>query len=161
MKHLKIIAAMAAFSVCIPASSLASDANDETLVREAISNYVNAFYKTDPELAKKSVWDKVAKHGYWHTKAGEAYSGPHFMSYEQLLKVAANVYAEHPPKADAPQVITVFEVNDKTASAKLEADWGVDYIHLTNFDGHWKIVNVLWQAYPEPPIDDEAAHSED
>lgn len=150
MKHLKIIAAIAAFSLAMTGLSFASDNNNEALVREAITNYLNAFYKADPKLAENSVWQKLAKHGYWHTKAGEAYSGPHYMTYEQLLENAAKIYLERPPKPDAPQKVTVFEVNDKTASAKLEAEWGIDYIHLTNFDGTWKIVNVLWQAYPEP-----------
>ena len=31
-----------------------------------------------------------------------------------------------------------------TASAKLTADWGVDYFHLAKYEGKWKIVHVLW-----------------
>jgi len=28
---------------------------------------------------------------------------------------------------------------------KLEAAWGIDYIHLTKFSGEWMIMNVIWE----------------
>jgi hypothetical protein len=40
-------------------------------------------------------------------------------------------------------------VLDQTATARLEAYWGVDYMHLARYEGKWKIVQVLWQAYPK------------
>jgi len=46
--------------------------------------------------------------------------------------------------------VTVLDALDQTASAKLVADWGVDYLHLARYDGRWKIVNVLWQSPPPP-----------
>ena len=38
---------------------------------------------------------------------------------------------------------------DQTASIKLVAEWGVDYMHLAKFDGKWMIVNMLWQGPPK------------
>ncbi|MGH9838243.1 MAG: nuclear transport factor 2 family protein [Blastocatellia bacterium] len=35
-----------------------------------------------------------------------------------------------------------------SASAKLVAEWGMDYFHLAKYDGKWKIVNVMWQSLP-------------
>jgi hypothetical protein len=49
---------------------------------------------------------------------------------------------------DAPKRVTIYEVLDQTASARLEAWWGIDYVHLAKFDGRWMIVNVLWQTFP-------------
>ena len=49
---------------------------------------------------------------------------------------------------DAPREVTVLDVLDKTASAKLVAHWGVDYFHLVKEDGEWKILQVLWQSPP-------------
>ncbi len=37
---------------------------------------------------------------------------------------------------------------DQTASVKLIAEWGIDYMHLAKYEGQWKIVNVLWQSHP-------------
>jgi hypothetical protein len=37
---------------------------------------------------------------------------------------------------------------DKTAVAKLSAQWGVDHMQLAKIDGKWMIMNILWQSYP-------------
>jgi hypothetical protein len=31
------------------------------------------------------------------------------------------------------------------ATVKLEAAWGIDYIHLTRNSGQWMIINVIWE----------------
>jgi hypothetical protein len=49
---------------------------------------------------------------------------------------------------DAPKEITIFDVQEQIASAKLTAWWGTDYMHLAKYDGRWMIVNGFWQAYP-------------
>src|ERR1051325_9660367 len=48
--------------------------------------------------------------------------------------------------ANAPREITIFEVQDQTASAKLEAWWGTDYLLLGKVRGRWMISHVLWQS---------------
>lgn len=71
------------------------------------------------------------------------------MTFEQLKQVAATYNKDgHLPK-DAPKDITIFEVLDQTATAKLVAEWGVDYFHLAKFEGKWMIINVLWQSPPK------------
>ena len=37
---------------------------------------------------------------------------------------------------------------DQTASAKIVAMWGIDYMHLAKYDGRWQIINIVWQAHP-------------
>ena len=48
-----------------------------------------------------------------------------------------------------PRKWEIFDVLDKTASAKLTAHWGIDYFHLVKEDGKWKIYQVLWQSPPK------------
>jgi hypothetical protein len=50
--------------------------------------------------------------------------------------------------ADAPKGIDIYEVLDQTASVKLTASWGIDYMLLAKFDGRWMITHVLWQTPP-------------
>jgi hypothetical protein len=51
--------------------------------------------------------------------------------------------------ATAPKDIQLFEVLDQTASAKLTAFWGIDYLLLAKYDGRWMISHVLWQTPPK------------
>jgi zona occludens toxin (predicted ATPase) len=53
--------------------------------------------------------------------------------------------------ATAPTDVQVFEVNDRTASAKVRAYWGIDYLLLGKYDGQWMISHVLWQSPPPQP----------
>jgi hypothetical protein len=44
--------------------------------------------------------------------------------------------------------VDIYEVVDQTASAKVTAFWGIDYMHLAKYDGRWQIINIVWQAHP-------------
>ena len=44
--------------------------------------------------------------------------------------------------------LLIFDVQDQTASAKLTAWWGTDYLLLAKQKGRWMILDVLWQSPP-------------
>ncbi len=67
----------------------------------------------------------------------------------QLVELAGNYNKEGRVPKDAPKNVEVLDVLNQTASAKLTASWGIDYMHLAKYDGKWKIVHVLWQTAPE------------
>jgi hypothetical protein len=71
------------------------------------------------------------------------------MTFTELVELSKKYYAKAKPPQNAPKEIVVFDVLDKTASAKLTATWGVDYMHLAKYEGKWMIVNVLWQSLPK------------
>ncbi len=122
-----------------------SQDNDRQLVEKAVLNYVDAFYLADTALAYKSVVGDLAKRGYY--KREGAYTELR-MSFPQLTRMASRWKENQNITPSSPRKVTIFEVLDKTASAKVEAIWGIDYLHLAKQHGEWKIVNVLWQSYP-------------
>ena len=72
------------------------------------------------------------------------------MTFAGLVEVAKNWNKEGKLPADAPKEITIFDIQDQTASAKLVAQWGTDYFHLAKYDGKWKIINVLRSLTVKP-----------
>jgi Putative lumazine-binding len=128
-----------------------AQAADREAVRQAVLDYVEGFYQGDSTRLVRSVWPQVRKYGYWRGKpdapyAGEAMSYPEFMSYANGVKSG-----KHKTPAGAPKDITIFDVQDQTASAKLTAWWGTDYLLLAKEEGRWMIVEVLWQGpLPKP-----------
>jgi hypothetical protein len=66
-----------------------------------------------------------------------------FMDYAHSIRLGRNR-----TPANAPKDITVFDVQDQTASAKLTAWWGTDYLLLAKENGRWMITHVLWQSPP-------------
>lgn len=117
---------------------------DQKQIQEAITNYVNAFYEADTTKAYESIVRDLAKRGYY-TQGGQIKEAK--MNFEQLVTLAQR-WKNSQDLSAAPKKITVFEILDKIATAKVEAKWGIDYFHLAKINGKWMIVNVLWQDYP-------------
>ena len=125
----------------------AQNADEKAAVEKAVMNYVNAFYDADTTKAYESIARDLAKRGYYTTKEGAVVEAK--MSFEQLVKLAQRWKSSQNITAETPRKITVFEILDKIASAKVEAKWGIDYFHLAKVNGTWTIINVLWQEYPK------------
>lgn len=123
--------------------------NDKEAVRLAVLDYVEGVYNAQPERIERSVHPKLAKLGFYRPPAENAYRSGSAMTFERLVEVAKSYNKDGKLSKDAPKEITIFEVQDQTATAKLVAEWGTDYFHLAKFDGKWMIVNVLWQSPPK------------
>lgn len=138
------LAGLVSMSAFLPSTGDWSAA-DEAAVREAVLDYVEGIYEVAPERIERSVHPELRKIGYVRRDDGWM-STP--MTFEQLRDLAARWNADDHLAADAPKEIAVLDVLDQTASAKLVADWGVDYFHLARIDGRWQIMNVIWQTPP-------------
>ena len=110
-------------------------------------DYVEGVYQVDAARIERSVHPDLAKRGFFIKKGETAYS-PHVMTFAQLVELAKNYNKNGRVPANAPKDVVVYEVADQTASAKVTAAWGIDYLHLAKYEGTWKIVNVLWQSHP-------------
>lgn len=122
--------------------------SDHDLVHEAVEDYVLGLYDAEPERIAKSVDTILHKLGYYDYD-GEAYSHVP-MTYQQLYDLAGKWNKDGTQaNSDSPKKIEIYEVNDRTASAKLTAVWGIDFMHLSKTDGKWKITNIMWQSHPK------------
>jgi hypothetical protein len=139
-----------------PASSSASRAEattedamtDREEVRQAALDYVESLYEVDSMRVVRSVHPELIKYGY-HKRDGDYHGSP--MNYQELKDLAAswNKDQKRVDPETATKEAVVFDVLDKTASAKVVAHWGVDYLHLVKEDGTWMIRQILWQSPPE------------
>jgi hypothetical protein len=92
----------------------------------------------------------VFKYGFWRPRDSTSYGGEQ-MKWPEFLEYARNVKLKnHQAPATAPKVVDLFEVQNQTASAKVTAFWGTDYLLLGKYDGKWMISSVLWQSPPRP-----------
>jgi hypothetical protein len=148
----KFAVVLSALAVLVCANIVRGQMNDErAAVRQAVLDYVEGVYNVDPARIEKSVHPELAKRGFYRARGKEGYSEGK-MTHAQLIEVAKTWNKAGKLRPDAPKEITIFEVTDQTASAKLVAEWGMDYFHLAKYDGKWLIVNVLWQSLPEKKV---------
>ena len=140
-------------SVCALLTVMAARGDGQTApdregVRRAVLDYVEGFYEGDTAKLVRSVHPEVQKFGFWIPRDSTRYASepmpwPEFLSYARGIRER-----RRPAPATAPKDIVVFDVQDQTASAKLTAWWGTDYLLLAKFDGRWMIRMVLWQSPP-------------
>jgi putative lumazine-binding protein len=124
---------------------------DREAVKEAVLDYVEGVYEVNPAKIERSVHPELAKRGFFiHDQEAieSTMSFPEFIEHAKTY----NKDGQFPP--DAPKEIIIYEVLDHTASVKLIAAWGIDYMHLAKYHGKWMIMHVLWQTHPQ----DDAHH---
>ncbi len=117
-------------------------------VERAVRDYVEALYQVKPELIERSVHPALEKMGLYRPAEATAYRTPGKMTFEQLRELAGQWNKDAKEGKDLAYEVQVLDVLDVTASAKLRAKWGIDYMHLAKLDGRWKIVQILWQSPP-------------
>jgi hypothetical protein len=126
----------------------AQSAGDREAVRRAVLDYVEGFYEGDTVKLARSIRPEVHKFGFWIPRDSAHYTGA-VMPWSEFLSYARRIRERNTPApATAPKEIVILDLADQTASAKLTAFWGIDYLLLAKYDGRWMIRMVLWQTPP-------------
>jgi hypothetical protein len=121
---------------------------DREAVKAAAMDYIEAIYNAQPDRIVRSVHPQLRKIGYYK-KQGETTYTEAPMTYDQLVNLAGSWNKEGKRDlAKAPKEVAAYEVLDQTASVKVTAQWGIDYMQLAKYDGKWKTINILWQGHP-------------
>ena len=127
---------------------LRAQSEDREAVRRAVLDYVEGFYEGDSLKLARSVRPEIFKYGFWRARDSTRYAGEQ-MKYQEFFDYARRVKQNNrqaPPTA--PKTVEVYDVQNQTASAKLTASWGTDYLLLGKYDGKWMISSVMWQSPP-------------
>jgi hypothetical protein len=118
-------------------------------VRRAALDYLEGFYEGDSAKIVRSVRPDVRKVGYYTEQGSPTYLAEE-MPFAEMMTYTNNFRKRgRTTPATAPREVIVGEVNDQTATAKVVAWWGIDYLQLAKYDGKWMIVNVMWQSPPK------------
>lgn len=140
-----------ALALALSFSSLAArreQAVEREDVERAVRDYVEALYQVKPELIERSVHAALEKVGLYRPADAKTYRTPGKMTFEQLRELAGVWNKDAKEGKDLTYDVQVLDVLDVTASARLSAKWGIDYMHLAKSEGRWKIMQILWQSHP-------------
>lgn len=145
MKRLAVLSI--ALILALPVAVSAQTDGEREAVKQAVLDYVEGVYEVAPEKIERSFHTDLTKRGFY-IKKGETVYSPDTMTYKDLVELAKSYNKNGRLPKDAPKEVVIYDISDQTASAKLTAIWGIDYVHLAKYDGKWKIINVLWQTPP-------------
>ena len=144
-----VASAMAGVLLLVAAEARqAKPGGDRAAVEQAALDYVDAIYQSDPSRIERSVHPQITKRGFWRDNPSAPWGPQSTMTYDQLINLAKTWNAKKNQDTSVKRV-DIYEVLDQTASAKVTASWGIDYMHLAKYDGSWKIINIVWQARPK------------
>jgi hypothetical protein len=126
--------------------------SDRDGVRNAVLDYVEGFYEGDTAKLVRSIRPEVYKYGFDWVGAEKRYAGEQ-MKWDEILGYARRFREKgRSTPATAPKNVDLLDVQDQTASAKLTAWWGTDYLLLAKYGDKWMITHVLWQStMPKTP----------
>lgn len=128
-------------------SNTSSAKTDKAQIHQAILDYIESQQQVKPEQMERSLDPKLAKRTYWNDKEGQ----PFIMetSYDFMVKLAGYYNKNGDRFPEKPRIeVKIFDIDQRVASAKLTVDDWIDYMHLyKNDQGHWKVINVLWQFH--------------
>lgn len=123
----------------------AQGAADQAAVKRASLDYIEGFYEGDTAKLVRSLWPQMSKFGYYQSQGG-AYAGS-AMTYAAALQFARDVKAGRRTTPPNPvKEVIVYDVLDQTASVRINAYWGSDYMLLAKQNGQWMITHILWQG---------------
>jgi hypothetical protein len=144
-KTIRTLLVAAVMAVVAAGPSLAADDADAQGIEQAVQNYVSALYDMKPALLDESVSPKLQKVGYMPAQDGSGLQES-WMTFDELKDLAGHLNKDgmFDPET-SPRRVTILDHTDMIANVKLEAAWGIDYIHLTKNSGTWMIMNVIWE----------------
>lgn len=140
----KIILISLILGLFLSIQTKAQTSADTLAIKETILNYLEGFYTGDEARMEKALYHDLAKRFVTPERNGR--NGIQHMTAMQLVQYTRRRNDDTPAKGPLTVKIEIFEIFDKVAVARSEGDKVnfVDFFHLGNINGEWKIVNVIW-----------------
>jgi hypothetical protein len=134
--------ALAAQSPPLPPPSAADSAG----IRQAALDYIEGYYEGNAERMERALHPELAKRIVRTNEQGRSQLSQ--MSAMTLVQGTRAGGGRDTPVAERHRDVTILDIYQNAASAKIYASGWVDYLHLAKWNGRWVIVNVLWELHP-------------
>jgi len=131
----------------LPAALPAQAAADSAGIRQAALDYIDGYYTGDGARMERAVHPELAKRIVRTNEQGRSQLGQ--MSAMTLVMGTRAGGGKDTPVAQRREDVTILDIYQNAASAKVYASGWVDYLHLAKWNGRWVIVNVLWELHPQ------------
>jgi len=124
----------------------AQSAADSAGIRQAALDYIEGYYEGDAARMERALHPELAKRIVRVDPNGRFQLGQ--MGAMTLVQGTRAGGGKDIPVAERRSDVTIFDIYQNAASAKIYASGWVDYLHLAKWNGRWVIVNVLWELHP-------------
>ena len=128
------------------AQTAPNSAADSAAIRQAALDYIEGYYGGDAARMDRALHPELAKRIVRADSTGGSFIST--MGASQLVAGTRAGHGREVPTAEQKADVTILDVFQNAASAKIDAGPWIDYLHLARVNGSWVIVNVLWEMLP-------------
>lgn len=148
MRKSSLIALAILIACAVQARAQATNASeaDRAAIRESALDYIEGWYEGNAERMERALHPELAKRIVRTNPQGQSRLDQ--MSAMSLVLGTRRGGGKQTPKEKQQKDVTILDVFENAASAKIVASDWVDYLQLARWNGRWVIVNVLWELKP-------------
>jgi hypothetical protein len=119
---------------------------DDAAINQTIRDYMESWYCYEAERLAKSFHPALVKRGFYPLREGGATCISISTVSEMVERVKSSSMSGRPlrPKSEWIVEIEIYDIYQQIATAKAVGDGWVDYLHLADVNGEWKLVNILY-----------------
>src|SRR5213595_3837452 len=130
------VAALAVLLGALPAIAQ-EKADPRAGIQKACLDYIEGWYEGDAARMERALHPELAKRIVTKDDKGRYRLGQ--MSALSLINGVRAGGGKETPKADQQNDVSILDIYENAASAKIVASGWVDYLHLARWNGQWKI----------------------
>lgn len=147
MKFFKLGLALAFIVIAAAANARSQTPADAAAIKQTALDYIEGWYEGNADRMEKALHPDLAKR-IVRTDPQNGRSSLSQMSAMSLVQGSRAGGGKGTPKDKQQKDVTILDVFEKAASVKIVASGWIDYLHMAKWNGHWVIVNVLWELKP-------------
>ena len=119
---------------------------NQAAIHQTLLDYMESWYSNEYQRLAKSFHPALVKRGFYPLRPGGTACISISTVSEMIERVRASSMSERPqpPKDEWVVEVEIFDVYQQIATAKTVGDGWVDYLHLADINGEWKIINILY-----------------
>ena len=121
---------------------------DSAEIRATALDYIEGWYAADGARMERSLHPELAKRNV----SSDARSGRSRLIQMTAMSLVQGTRAgggREIPAGERKNGVRILDIYMGAASVRVDAATWVDYMQMAKWNGHWKIINVLWENAPE------------
>ena len=116
-------------------------ATDAAAIEACARDYIEGWYAGDAARMERALHPELAKRIVARRPDGRST----LQTMGAMTLVQSTRARAGKPETGKRADVKILDIFGRTASVRVDAESWIDYMHLAQEDGRWRIVNVLWE----------------
>lgn len=134
------------FVASVEAQTAGASNGDREAIKQTALDYIEGWYEGNAGRMERALHPDLAKRIVNTNNKGRSRLDQ--MSALGLIQGTRAGYGKDTPREKQLKEVTILDVFGNAASVKIVASDWIDYLHVAKYNGHWVIINVLWELKP-------------